>query len=198
MNCEGSDSNGIGQGQGQQTSRNLGQRLQGLEQISSQLQEWYLRLCDVSIPVQWATATVIRLALARAWLIAHLPEGMFAEYILLMGNSHPESPMREQLFSTTIEVLEFAYLLETDFRTKRWSWLFENYPQWHSVVFLLSELCARPQTILADRAWAVVVKAVARWTNTDPRKDGITPKVIHHLIERAAAASGRVWEGTGS
>jgi hypothetical protein len=29
--------------------------------------------------------------------------------------------------------MEFAYLVETDSRTKQWSWLFEGYPQWHAV-----------------------------------------------------------------
>ncbi|KAB8215666.1 hypothetical protein BDV33DRAFT_180492 [Aspergillus novoparasiticus] len=55
----------------------------------------------------------------------------------------PEDPKREQLFLTAIEVVEFAYLLETDPQTARWAWLFERYPQWHAVVFMLTELCGR-------------------------------------------------------
>ncbi|EED18340.1 conserved hypothetical protein [Talaromyces stipitatus ATCC 10500] len=189
---------GTSSSQGEQTSHQLGERMHALEQISGQLQDRYLRSCDVSVPIQWVTATVIRLALARSWLIAHLPERVTAEEITLRGTSSVQDPTREQLFQTAVEVLEFAYLLDTDPRTKQWSWFFESYPQWHSVVFVLSELCARPRTILTDRAWAVTVRAVARWTNTDFRKGGITLKIILQLMEQAATAHGRVWAGIGT
>lgn len=50
----------------------LDNRLGQLEEIRTHLQNRYLQYYDTSIPVQWVTATVIRLALARSWLIAHL------------------------------------------------------------------------------------------------------------------------------
>ncbi|GLA19227.1 hypothetical protein AnigIFM62618_006896 [Aspergillus niger] len=109
-------------------SLNAVKRLHGLKEIHNRLQRQYLGLCDVSIPLQWVTATVIRLALARSWLIAHLPEGMSAaEQVSLMARSDVEEK-REQLLVTAIEILEFAYLLETDARTKQWSWLFRGIP----------------------------------------------------------------------
>ncbi|KAL4820349.1 fungal-specific transcription factor domain-containing protein [Aspergillus spinulosporus] len=180
----------------------LSQYLQELGQIHIHLQERYLQYCDTSIPLQWVTATVIRLALARSWLIAHVPEtptGMADAEQQLLGSSSSDTkvadPTRERLFITAIEVVEFAHLLETDPRTTQWAWLFECYPQWHSVLFLLTELCARPQmqTSLANRAWAVAREAVARWNSTDYKKRGVTPNVVLRLAERAAAALGRAW-----
>ncbi|KAL5355543.1 C6 transcription factor [Aspergillus floccosus] len=184
--------------EGGHTSHHSEQRVHKLEQIHNQLRERFLQFCDVSIPVQWVTATVIRLALARSWLLAHLPDGTTAEQIPLTGISSLEDTKREQLFSTAIEVLEFAYLLETDSRTKQWSWLFEGYPQWHAAVVVLTELRVRPQTMLAGRAWAVTVKAVTRWTSTDWRKGELIPKIVSLLMERAAAAHGYNWDGTRS
>ncbi|GKZ90153.1 hypothetical protein AnigIFM59636_001654 [Aspergillus niger] len=156
----------------------------------------YLGLCDVSIPLQWVTATVIRLALARSWLIAHLPEGMSAaEQVSLMARSDVEDLKRGKLFVTAIEILEFAYLLETDPRTKKWSWLFQGYPQWHAAIFLLEQIGIGPQTMLTDRAWAVVVKVVTRWRNTDYQKDGVISILVSRLMAQAAVAQGCIWDG---
>ncbi|KAL4765779.1 Zn(II)2Cys6 transcription factor [Aspergillus foveolatus] len=187
---------------GNEDTSQLSQHLHELNQIHIHLQERYLQFCDTSIPLQWVTATVARLALARLWLIAHVPEsptGIAAVEQQLLGSPSSDTEVadtvRERLFITAIEVVEFARLLETDPRTSQWSWLFECYPQWHSVVFLLTELCARPQmqTPLASRAWAVAREAVARWNSTDYQKRGVTPKVVLRLAERAAAALGRDW-----
>ncbi|RDK45922.1 hypothetical protein M752DRAFT_281987 [Aspergillus phoenicis ATCC 13157] len=156
-------------------SLNAVKRLHGLKEIHNRLQRQYLGLCDVSIPLQWVTTTVIRLTLARSWLIAHLPEGMSAaEQVSLMARSDVEDLKWGKLFVIAIEILEFAYLLETDPRTKKWSRLFQGYPQWHAAIFVLKQIVTGPQTMLTDRAWAVAVKVVTRWRNTDFRKDGVT------------------------
>ncbi|KAI2814450.1 hypothetical protein CBS115989_8522 [Aspergillus niger] len=177
-------------------SLNAVKRLHGLKEIHNRLQRQYLGLCDVSIPLQWVTATVIRLALARSWLIAHLPEGMSAaEQVSLMARSDVEDLKRGKLFVTAIEILEFAYLLETDPRTKKWSWLFQGYPQWHAAIFLLEQIGIGPQTMLTDRAWAVVVKVVTRWRNTDYQKDGVISILVSRLMAQAAVAQGCIWDG---
>ncbi|KAL4744758.1 fungal-specific transcription factor domain-containing protein [Aspergillus terricola var. indicus] len=187
---------------GHEGTTQLSQHLYELGQIHIHLQERYLQFCDTSIPLQWVTATVIRLALARSWLIAHVPEtptGMAdaeqQQSVISGSDTQVADPTREKLFITAIEVVEFAHLLETDPRTAQWPWLFECYPQWHSVVYLLTELCARPQmkTSLANRAWAAAREAVARWNSTDYQKGGVTQKVVLRLAERAVAALGRDW-----
>ena len=173
------------------TAHLLDQRLRQLEQIHTHLQDRYLQYCDISIPAQWVTATVIRLALARSWLIAHLSQGTMTVQMPLMEIS-PDNAKRDQLFLTAIEVVEFAYLLETDPRTTRWAWLFERYPQWHAVVFVLTELCGREQSVETERAWAVLQKAIERWTGREFQKGGITLRMVYHLMEKAGVAHGRL------
>ncbi|RAK84427.1 C6 transcription factor [Aspergillus costaricaensis CBS 115574] len=178
----------------EESSLNTLRRLHGLKQIHSRLRRRYLDYCDVSIPFQWVTVTVIRLALARSWLIAHLSEGMSAaEQILVLSNG--EALKRERLFVTAIEVLEFAYLLETDPRTKQWSWLFEGYPQLHAAVFVLRQIGVGPQTMLTDRAWAVAYKVVTRWRNNDLQKNGVTSALVSRIMAQAAVAQGCIWDG---
>ncbi|GLB12562.1 hypothetical protein AtubIFM57258_010246 [Aspergillus tubingensis] len=180
----------------EESSLNTLRRLHGLKQIHSRLRRRYLDYCDVSIPLQWVTATVIRLALARSWLIAHLPDGMSAtEQISSTAPSDVSLLKRERLFVTAIEVLEFAYLLETDPRTKQWSWLFEGYPQWHAAVFVLRQIGVGPQTMLTDRAWAVAYKVVTRWRNNDFQKDAVTSALVSRLMAQAAVAQGCIWDG---
>ncbi|GFN11435.1 Zn(II)2Cys6 transcription factor [Aspergillus tubingensis] len=165
----------------EESSLNRVTRLHGLKQIHSRLRRRYLDYCDVSIPLQWVTATVIRLALARSWLIAHLPR----RYV--RG--------RADIVDRTLGLLEFAYLLETDPRTKQWSWLFEGYPQWHAAVFVLRQIGVGPQTMLTDRAWAVAYKVVTRWRNNDFQKDGVTSALVSRLMAQAAVAQGCIWDG---
>ncbi|KAL3486469.1 fungal-specific transcription factor domain-containing protein [Aspergillus germanicus] len=185
----------------ERNSQVVERRLHELRRIHTQLQQRYLQHCDVSLPLQWVTATVIRLALARSWLLAHIPETPTTGDISQLGIHVAQGPDRQELFVAAIEVVEFAYLLEVDPRTKQWSWLFEGYPQWHSLVFVLTELCLRPQTpALVDQAWGVATQAVTRWINADfdSGGSGITPKIVFQLMRGAASVLGRSWEEPGS
>ncbi|KAE8363720.1 fungal-specific transcription factor domain-containing protein [Aspergillus caelatus] len=173
------------------TAHLVDERLRQLEQIRTHLQDRYLQYCDISIPAQWVTATVIRLALARSWLVAHLSQGTMTVQMPLIEIS-PDDPKRDQLFLTALEVVEFAYLLETDLRTTRWAWLFERYPQWHAVVFVLTGLCGREQSVETERAWAVLQKAIERWTGREFQKGGITLRMVYHFMEKVAVAHGRL------
>ncbi|KAL2849613.1 hypothetical protein BJX68DRAFT_275882 [Aspergillus pseudodeflectus] len=135
--------------------------------------------CDVSLPLQWVTATVIRLALTRSWLLAHIPEAPITKQIPQLGISVAEDPVPRELFVAAIEVVEFAYLLETDPRTKQWSWLLECYPRWHSLS-------------LVNWARSVATQAVPQWMAAGFQNggSGITPKIVVQLTRRAASALG--------
>ncbi|KAL4946752.1 hypothetical protein BDV06DRAFT_76 [Aspergillus oleicola] len=179
----------------------LDERLSQLKQIHTRLQDRYLKFCDTSVPIQWVTATVIRLALSRYWLLAHLGcPGKATERTgsTLPFNISPDDPKKDQLFATAIEVVEFAYLIETDPRTKKWSWFFKGYPQWQAVIFVLSELCNRPRTPEADQAWIVMDNAVSRWKQRDSEKGSVTLQSVFRLMERAAALHGKTWQGSES
>lgn len=172
----------------------LEERLRQLGQIINRLREQYLKFCDTSVPVQWVTATIIRLALARSWLVAHFSRDVNAEGMPAI-ETPADDPSRDQLFAAATEVVEFALLLETDPRTMNWSWFFRGYPQWHAVMFVLSELLIRSRAADTDRAWAMVNRAVARWMERDARKGSIVFETVYHLMIRAAAAHNRVWHG---
>ena len=64
--------------------------------------------------------------------------------------------VKNKLFTTSLENLEYSLLLETEEKTKRWSWLFRTYVQWHAIAFLLSELRFRTKGDLVARAWRAI------------------------------------------
>lgn len=84
------------------------------------------------------------------WLHVHHPR-LYQE-----DTTQAASDLRDQVFMTSIEVVEFGDLLDRGKQTVKWAWLFKTYNQWHAVAYVLSELCHRPQGPDFDRAWNVV------------------------------------------
>ena len=108
-----------------------------------------LLICD---RIYWVSATVGRLVLAKMWLMTHHP----LQYTNSDGSATFSQDIRDRLFVTSVEVIEFACLLENNENTAKWGWLFRTYMQWHAVAFVLSELCARPPGLDYERAWKAV------------------------------------------
>ncbi|KAJ5724534.1 hypothetical protein N7493_006262 [Penicillium malachiteum] len=100
-------------------------RLEELEELHHYLSDHYLRFCDLSVPSQWVTATIIHLALARLLLTANFSNEPATDPVSSIEVVQKDLN-RDQLFATALEVVEFALLLETDSRTMKWSWFFED------------------------------------------------------------------------
>lgn len=83
------------------------------------------------------------------WLFVHHPR-------LNQGVSQASQEVKDQVFMTSVEVIEFGLLLGRSKNTARWSWLFRTYMQWHAVAYVLSELCTRPEGAEYTRAWNAV------------------------------------------
>lgn len=97
------------------------------------------------------------------------------------------SASRENLFFTSIEVIEFARLLETNEHTSKWGWLFTTYKHWHAVALILSELCVRPLYPITDRAWLAVHSVYGRLEQHAKHKKGMMWRPLAKLMKRAAA-----------
>ncbi|KAF2237244.1 hypothetical protein EV356DRAFT_511953 [Viridothelium virens] len=118
------------------------------------LEERYLKYCDMSVPLYWVTATTCRLIMAKMWLMIYHPfqrkDG---------GRSLPPD-VKDKLFLTSLENIEYMLLLETEAQTMKWGWLIKTYVQWHALAFLLTELCVRTKGPMVDRAWAAVERTM--------------------------------------
>ncbi|KKA19657.1 C6 transcription factor, partial [Rasamsonia emersonii CBS 393.64] len=157
----------------------LEERDKMVERLNNRLNERYIRHCDMSIPLQWACATVARLIVAKLWLIVHHPLAKNEKIPALSQEA------RNRLLLTSIEILEFSHLLKTNENTARWGWLFRTHIQWHAVAFVLAELCVRPLCPGVDRAWAAVNSVFNDWEQQATQKKGMLWRPLNRLMQRA-------------
>lgn len=144
--------------------------------VGKTLHDKYLSHFDLDIPLQWISATIIRLQLSRAWLLVQIPSEQLPS---------PDPPRIVTAFETAVESINFSYLLQTNAVTTQWSWLCKSYKQWHIMAYILSELCARPLCAETDHAWEVVTKMLAQWQR-DAQQDTALEKPFTELVERTA------------
>ena len=110
------------------------------------------------------------------------------------GSSLPQE-IRDKLFQTSVENVEYSLLLENEDRTKKWGWLFRTYVQWHAIAFLLSELCVRTEGESVERAWKAIDFVLNRRFLDDSNNAAHTSnkmkshlwKPLKRLLDRAKA-----------
>lgn len=160
-----------------------------IEDLNKYLEDRYLKYCDMSVPLDWVAATVSRLIMAKMWLIVHHP------FKREDGGAGLPEETKNRLFSTSIEVIEFSHLLETEKTTLKWGWLFRTYVQWHAVAFVLSQLCIRTFGPEVDRAWAAIDSVFDEWGGVvAASKRGILWKPLRKLMARAKDVRARELE----
>ncbi|KAJ6051973.1 uncharacterized protein N7446_006612 [Penicillium canescens] len=86
-----------------------------------------------------------------------------------------------------VEIVQFAYLLQTNEATSQWSWLCQSYKEWY-VAFILSELCFHPLNPDTDHAWDIVSKMYELWQRGIPHTDAVLHKPLDRLMQRTAAS----------
>lgn len=114
------------------------------------------------------------------WLFVHHPR------VSQDTSSQATQELRDQVFMTSIEVIEFGVLLGRSKNTARWSWLFRTYMQWHAVAYVLSELCTRPEGLDYNRAWNAVDSVYdRRITEQAKNQRGVLWRPLKQLYTRA-------------
>ena len=163
-----------------------------ITECHQQMEDKYLKDCDMSIPLCWVTATISRLIMSKMWLIVYHPHQRKDG-----GTSLPQET-KDKLFITSLENVEYSILLETEARTMKWGWLFRTYVQWHAIAFLLSELCVRTKGEAVERAWRALEATAGRWwfplNDASPYRkgqQGCLWKPLRKLLAKARAARER-------
>ena len=165
------------------TAATLQEKEHWIAACHDQLETKYLKHCDMTVPIFWVTATVARLMMTKMWLMIYHP------FQRLNGGADLPDDIREKLFITSLENMEYAVLLETESRTVKYGWLFKTYMQWHAIAFILSELCHRTRGDLVERAWLAVEKTRrGHWDEiTDDGRKGHLWKPLNRLFAKAKA-----------
>ncbi|KAL8757486.1 MAG: hypothetical protein Q9199_002179 [Rusavskia elegans] len=161
-----------------------------IDELHQHIENKYLKHCDMNVPIHWVAGTVVRLVLAKMWLIVHHP----------LQREDPETKglsekTKDRLFRTSVEVIQWSNLLELEQSTKQWGWLFRTYVQWHAVAFVLSQLCIRTRGPEVDHAWKVINEIFGDLEGPiSPQRRGMLWKPLRNLMNRARAVRAREME----
>ena len=94
--------------------------------------------------------------------------------------------IRDRVFITSVEVIEFSHLLEKNENTAKWAWFFRTYLQWQSVAFALSEVCNRPPGPDVERAWRAIESVYNdQMIKNLKTQKGMLWKPLRHLMAKA-------------
>jgi hypothetical protein len=167
----------------QDQEMSLEEKERRIDECHRRLEDKYLQHCDMNMPIYWVAATVARLILAKMWLIVHHPRA----YSVVDGEPSLPPEIRDRVFITSVEVIEFSHLLEKNENTAKWGWLFRTYMQWQSVAFALSEICTRPPGPEVDRAWQAIESVYDERMMSSKYQKGMLWKPLRHLMAKARA-----------
>lgn len=156
------------------------ERVEMVENLGKHLENKYVQYCDMTVPIQWVCGTLSRLVVAKLLLMIHHP--MIRDDA---ENSDLAGETQNRLFLSSIEIIEFSLLLESNSKTSKWSWFFRTHMQWHALAYVLSNLCVRQPCHVVDRAWRAVNAAYSAWEMKGMRKKGMLWPGIRKLMTRA-------------
>ena len=163
-----------------------------LQKLQRNIEERYIRNCDMRVPLCFVTVTAARLILSKLKLIIHHTARKRGEQGL--------QAIEKTLFTTSIEILEYTHALRTNDNYQRWAWLFRTYVEWDALAYLLLSLISCPNGDEMARAWKAVKTAFDDW-KCDPHLESQERQWqrIKELRARALAAhsSTSIW-GQGS
>ncbi|KAK4940915.1 hypothetical protein LTR10_019069 [Elasticomyces elasticus] len=173
-----------GKAPGQEPEVSIEEKEKLIDDIHRSLEEKYLRHCDMNTPILWVAATVARLILAKMWLAVHHPRSFGVD----KKSSAMPREIRDRVFITSVEVIEFSHLLEKNENTAKWAWFFRTYLQWQSVAFALSEVCNRPPGSDVERAWRAIESVYNdQMVKNLKTQKGMLWKPLRHLMAKAKA-----------
>lgn len=148
-----------------------------IKSVGATLHERYLNHFNLRIPIHWVYATIARLHLSKAWVSVHRQ--------LSSSDLHePQSEDKGSVFRTAVEVVEFAYFLQTNVVTTQWGWLCGSYKQKEVIAYILDELSTRPNGPETDRAWEILTKTTSLWMQGLLGAGGVPEKPLLELIQR--------------
>ncbi|KAH8894649.1 hypothetical protein GQ53DRAFT_643232 [Thozetella sp. PMI_491] len=160
------------------TPEALAEQMACIEESEKQVEERYLKHCNLSDPLPWYISTISKLVTIKMRLIAHHP------FLRKRGRGGLSQEARDGLFTSAIECVEHWLRLNTEVRTRKWRWLCETYIQWYAITFLLTELCVRTKGKLVDRAWSTVEAGLQLGENIAAASRGTNPRMNGHSVVR--------------
>jgi hypothetical protein len=120
-----------------------------VDEYQANLEERILRYCDPSVPLEMLALIMGRSMCKGVRFMAHHPRRYASE------NDIPEEE-REFLWTTSMAMIEADNMCHSHRALERFHWHIDNGFQWHSFIYVLGELVARPTGKGRDDAWGQI------------------------------------------
>lgn len=153
-----------------------------INKFRDQMEEKYLSHLDNSVPLDFITASSIRLILVKLKLTVNKPQTRQSQHLV----------MQQSFRKTCVEILQRARLLRHYEKGKQWLWLFQTYLEWDALSYLLINLSLVPSGDDFDLAWGAVDDIYDYWNNHSDTCLNSRWKDIEDLRSRALYARGLV------
>ena len=132
--------------------RSAEEKEQMLKEVYDRVEQRYLggsTSKDTNL-LHWVASLIARLIMAKLGLFIYQP--------IFMGRGRQDlsQDVRDRLFMSCIEVMEYNKILNGEPKCRQWRWLFQTYTQWHAVAYLLIEIRRRPWAPSVERAWVAL------------------------------------------
>ncbi|KAI3324571.1 hypothetical protein HD806DRAFT_49158 [Xylariaceae sp. AK1471] len=139
-----------------------------LLEMYEHIDQKYLKPCPAKETdlLNWVSATIARLIMSKMSLVIYQP-------LMPSTGSELASDVRDRLFMSSIEVVEYNRVLNAEPKIRRWRWLFQTYNQWHAVAYLLLEVCRRSWSASVERGWVALNATFQPDDNVDFAKPAI-------------------------
>jgi hypothetical protein len=170
-------------------------KLRKIAACEEMLQRDYLQFVSTQEPRSIISDVLARTAIAKMKLGVQNPlhprlsNEFEADTSKMPEDTPPNEGICEKLFLLSISVLEDSILLSTDPSIKQWAWASQKYIHWHPLIIILTELCHRPSSSLAERAWKAVNGVLQSGNIQDDAafcdRDALLWRPIMRLVEKA-------------
>ena len=149
-----------------------------VHEFRQMLEDKYLQHCNDDSATSWALSIMCRLISNKIALMMYLPLTRSQKDSIPKENS-------DRMFVLSIKVVEDRRNLEVE-KTKHWHWLIHTFVQWHSIAYLLGEVCVREPDEKVTEAWAVLDRVFQDWkTSQVDRTLGMLRVPMKKLIAKA-------------
>jgi len=132
----------------------------------TQRAEAIIRHCNPVIPIQRATAIMLRVVLRKTSFVSRL-QWLTAGQESAARIAHATE---ENLVDAT-EILELSTSIIADDFLRNYRWSGETFPQFHMLMYVLWHLCVKPVGESVDRAWAAVDASFERERSRQERQN---------------------------
>lgn len=153
-----------------------------VQDLEKRLDERYVRHCDPTIPLQLACSKIVRIAVAKLWLVIYQPLNKQESITSLPPDT------QSMLLSNAVEVIELSHRLQTNDTMARWKWEFQTCVPWYAVAYLLAQLCNSPNSPPLEQSWCRVSDIFNQWKRKAVEENKPLWQPLPRLMAQATAS----------